>query len=408
MAEEAAALHFEAAARLRDQLRAIEQTVERQKAVRYGTADQDVIGLHRAGGEVEIAVLFIRHGRLAGRRSYNLDWQIEEQRLLEEFLLCYYGRDVPIPDEVLLPLPVEGETALAEWLSERRGRRVRLLAPRRGERVELLALAARNAQEAWRERGSRREAREELLAEVGRRLQLSRLPRRMECFDISTIQGRATVGCMAVVVDGEPVPAEYRHYRVRTVDGGDDYAALREVLTRRLHRGLAEQALPDFILIDGGRGQLGVLSALLVELGLTQAIAAAGMAKSRVRANVRGKIVERSEERLFLPGRKNPVILPAGSPALFLLTRLRDEAHRFAITYHRQLRGRSQLASALAAIPGIGPQRRKALLRHFGSIARLKTATLDELRAMPGLPQRVAERLHAKLHASEPPAGPQP
>jgi excinuclease ABC subunit C len=408
MAEEAAALHFEAAARLRDQLRAIEQTVERQKAVRYGTTDQDVIGLHRAGGEVEIAVLFIRHGRLAGRRSYNLDWQIEEERLLEEFLLCYYGRDVPIPDEVLLPLPVEGETALAEWLSERRGRRVRLLAPRRGERVELLALAARNAQEAWRERGSRREAREELLAEVGRRLQLSRLPRRMECFDISTIQGRATVASMAVVVDGEPAPAEYRHYQVRTVAGGDDYAALREVLARRLQRGLAEQALPDFILIDGGRGQLGVLSALLAELGLTQAIAVAGMAKSRVRANVRGKAVERSEERLFLPGRKNPVILPAGSPALFLLTRLRDEAHRFAITYHRQLRGRSQLASALTAIPGIGPQRRKALLRHFGSIARLKTATLDELRAMPGLPQRVAERLHAQLHASEPPAGPQP
>ena len=405
MAEEAAALHFEAAARLRDQLRAIEQTVERQKAVRYGSIDQDVIGLHRAGGEVEIAVLFIRHGRLAGRRSYNLDWHIEEERLLEEFLLRYYGRDVPIPDEVLLPLPIEGETALAEWLSERRGCRVRLLTPRRGERVALLTLAARNAQEAWRERGSRSEARAELLAEIGRRLQLSRAPRRMECFDISTMQGRATVASMAVVVDGEPAPAEYRHYRVRTVDSGDDYAALREVLARRLQRGVAEQALPDFILIDGGRGQLGVLTALLDELGLTQAIAVAGMAKSRVRANVRGKSVERSEERLFLPGRKNPVILPAGSPALFLLTRLRDEAHRFAIDYHRQLRGRTQLASELTAIPGIGPQRRRALLRHFGSSARLKSATLDELRAMPGLPQGVAERLHAQLHAGEPPTG---
>jgi excinuclease ABC subunit C len=405
MAEEAAALHFEVAARLRDQLRAIEQTVERQKAVRYGSTDQDVIGLHRAGGEVEIAVLFIRHGRLAGRRSYNLDWQIEEERLLEEFLLRYYGRDVPIPDEVLLPLPVEGETALAEWLSERRGCRVRLLAPRRGERVELLTLAARNAYEAWRERGSRREAREELLAEVDRRLQLGRLPRRMECFDISTMQGRATVASMAVVVDGEPAPAEYRHYQVRTVEGSDDYAALREVLARRLQRGLVEQALPDFILIDGGRGQLGVLSALLAELGLTQTIAVAGMAKSRVRANVRGKTVERSEERLFLPGRKNPVILPAGSPALFLLTRLRDEAHRFAITYHRQVRGRTQLASALTAVPGIGPQRRKALLRHFGSITKLKAATLDELRAMPGLPGGVADLLHAQLHAGEPPAG---
>jgi excinuclease ABC subunit C len=402
MSEEAAALHFEVAARLRDQLRAIEQTVERQKAVRYGVTDQDVIGLHRAGGEVEIAVLYIRSGRLAGRRSYNLDWQSEEERLLEEFLLRYYGRDVPVPGEVLLPLPVEGGAALADWLGERRGGRVRLLVPQRGERVELLALAARNAEEAWRERGSRREAREELLAELQRHLHMSRPPRRIECFDISTLQGQATVGSMAVLVDGEPVPGDYRHFRLKTVAGSDDYAALREVLGRRLKRGLAEQPLPDFILIDGGRGQLGVLAAVLEEFGLSQAIAAAGMAKSRVRANVRGKLVERSEERLFLPGRKNPLTLPHGSPALFLLVRLRDEAHRFAVSYHRKLRGRSQTASALNAIPGIGPQRRRLLLRHFGSVGRLKSASLEELRAVPGLPEAVAARLHARLHGTAP------
>lgn len=402
MTEEAAAMHYEAAARLRDQVRAIEQTVERQKAVRYGVVDQDVIGLHRAGGEVEIAVLFVRQGRLVGRRSYNLDWLTEEDRLLEEFLLRYYGRDVSIPDQVLLPLPIEGAVALADWLSERRGRRVRLQVPRRGERVELLALAGRNAEEAWLERGSRREARAELLEELRRRLHLSRLPRRIECFDISTLQGKATVGSMAVLVDGEPVPAEYRHFQLRTVAGTDDYAALREVLGRRLKRGIAEQMLPDFILIDGGRGQLGVLGALLEELGLAQAIDAAGIAKSRVRSNVRGKVVERSEERLFLPGRSNPVTLPHGSSALFLLERLRDEAHRFAVTYHRKLRGRSQVASALTAIPGIGPQRRKTLLRHFGSVGRLRTATLDELRAVPGLPEAVASLLHEYFH---PPGG---
>ncbi|MCM2265718.1 MAG: excinuclease ABC subunit UvrC [Desulfuromonadales bacterium] len=400
MTEEAAAFHYEAAARLRDQVRAIEQTVERQKAVRYGAADQDVIGLHRAGGEVEIAVLFIRQGRLAGRRSYNLDWLIEEERLLEEFLLRYYGRDVPIPDEVLLPLPIEGEAALADWLSERRGRRVRLQVPRRGERVKLLTLAARNAEEAWRERGSRREAREELLEELRRRLHLSRLPQRMECFDISTLQGKSTVGSMAVIVNGESVPAEFRHFRLQTITGTDDYAALREVLGRRLKRGLAEQALPDFILIDGGRGQLGVVGVLLEEMGLAQAIDVAGIAKSRVKANVRGKVVERSEERLFLPGRSNPVTLPHGSPALFLLERLRDEAHRFAVTYHRKLRGRDQVASALNAIPGIGPQRRKTLLRHFGSVGRLRTASLDELRAVPGLPEAIARFLHAHFHPS--------
>ncbi|NJC88916.1 MAG: excinuclease ABC subunit UvrC [Desulfuromonas sp.] len=398
MAEESAALHYEAAARLRDQVRAIEQTVERQKAIRYGAADQDVIGLHRVGGEVEIAVLFFRQGRLAGRRSYNLDWLVEEDRLLEEFLLRYYGRDVPVPDEVLLPLPIEGAAALTDWLSERRGRRVRLLAPRRGERVELLALAARNAEESWRERGSRSEAREELLEDLRRRLHLSRLPRRMECFDISTLQGRSTVGSMTVIVNGEPATAEYRHFRLRTIAGTDDYAALREVLGRRLKRGVAEQSLPDFILIDGGRGQLGVLGALLEELGLAGAIDAAGIAKSRVRANVRGKVVERSEERFFLPGRSNPVLLPHGSPALFLLERLRDEAHRFAVAYHRKLRGRDQEASALTAIPGVGPQRRKALLRHFGSIGRLRAATFEELRATPGLPEVVAQQLYRHFH----------
>jgi excinuclease ABC subunit C len=405
MTEEATALHFEVAARLRDQLRAIEQTVERQKAVRYGVTDQDVIGLYRAGGEVEVAVLYVRSGRLAGRRSYNLDWQSEDDRLLEEFLLRYYGRDVPVPDEVLLPLPIEGQVALADLLGERRGRRVRLLVPQRGERVELMALAARNAEEAWQERGSRREAREELLADLQRRLHLSRPPRRMECFDISTIQGQATVGSMAVVVDGEPVHGEYRHFRLRTVAGGDDYAALREVLARRLRRGVTEKSLPDFILIDGGPGQLGVLAALLAEQGLAGVIDAAGIAKSRVKANVRGKLVERSEERLFLPGRKNPVTLPHGSPTLFLLERLRDEAHRFAVSYHRKLRGRSQLASALSDIPGIGPQRRTLLLRHFGSAGRLQAASLDELRAVPGLPEAVAARLHAWLNATKESAG---
>jgi len=405
MAAEAAALHYEAAARLRDQARAIEQTVEQQKAVRYGKVDQDVLGLYRAGGEVEIAVLFIRQGRLAGRRSYNLDWQAEDVRLLEEFLLRYYDRDVPIPDEVVLPLAIEGQAALAEWLEERRGRKVRLLVPHRGERVALLALATRNAQESWQERGSRQAAREDLLADVQSRLQLSRRPGRIECFDISTMHGRQSVGSMSVFVDGEPVPAEYRHFRLRTVVGADDFASLREVLSRRLKRGVAEQALPDLVMIDGGRGQLGVVTALLAELGLTQRIDSVGMAKSRVKANVRGKLVERSEERLFLPGRKNPVLLPRGSASLFLLERLRDEAHRFAINYHRKLRSSSQLTSALSDIPGVGPQRRRLLFRQFGSFSGLRSATLAELLAVPGLPETVARCLYAHLHP-EGPGGP--
>jgi excinuclease ABC subunit C len=216
----------------------------------------------------------------------------------------------------------------------------------------------------------------------------------MECFDISTIQGQATVASLAVVVDGEPASAEYRHYRVKTVAGSDDYAALREVLGRRLRRGLDESSLPDFILIDGGRGQLGVLTAVLDDLNLVGAIDVAGIAKSRVKANVRGRAVERSEERFFIPGRKNPVLLKRGSAALFLLERLRDEAHRFAITYHRKVRSRAQVKSSLADIPGIGPKRQRALLKYFGSLNKIKAATLAELRDMPGLPGSVAERVY--------------
>jgi excinuclease ABC subunit C len=180
---------------------------------------------------------------------------------------------------------------------------------------------------------------------------------------------------------------------VKSVEGTDDYAALREVLLRRLQRGIEEQKLPDFILIDGGKGQLGVLSMVLEELGLFDAIDIAGIAKSRVKANVRGRAVERSEERFFLPGRKNPVVLRRGSAALFLLERLRDEAHRFAITYHRKVRGKSQLQSVLADIPGVGPKRQKALLKYFGSLKKVKEASLDELLAMPGLPAHTAEEI---------------
>ena len=398
MALAAGEQRYEEAAALRDQIRAIGQTVEQQKAVRYRAIDQDVIGVFRQGGEVEVVVLFYRQGNLTARRNYNLTWQLDEDELLAEFLSQFYGRDVPVPDEVVLPFEVEGKDVLSEWLTERRGCKVRLLRPQRGERRHLLELANRNAKEAWQERGSREEARRRVLEEVMQRLQLQRMPQRIECFDISTIQGHATVASMAVIVDGEPDAAEYRHYRVKSVDGTDDYAALKEVLLRRLRRGVEEQKLPDFILIDGGKGQLGILSMVLEELKLSGVIDIAGIAKSRVKANVRGRVVERSEERFFLPGRKNPVVLRRGSAALFLLERLRDEAHRFAITYHRKVRGKSQLQSVLADIPGVGPKRQKALLKHFGSLKKIKAASLEELQEMPGLPIRTVEEIYGFFH----------
>ncbi len=391
------AQRYEEAATLRDHLLAIEKTVEQQKSVRYRAIDQDVVGIFRQGGEVEIVMLFYRQGKLTARRNYNLNWQLDEDELLAEFLTQFYGRGVPIPDEVVLPLNVEGAAAFSEWLSERHSRKVRVLVPQRGERMRLVALANRNAEEVLRERGSRDEARRKVLDEIKQRLHLRRFPQRMECFDVSTIQGEATVASMVVALDGEKAQSEYRHYRVNTVVGTDDYAALSEILMRRLLRGKEEKNLPDLILIDGGKGQLGVLNMVLKELELTAVIDTAGIAKSRVKANVRGHAVERSEERFFLPGRKNPVVLRRGSAALFLLERLRDEAHRFAITHHRKVRGKAQLKSSLSDIPGVGPKRQKALLKYFGSLKKIKAAGLDELHAMPGLSKQVAEEIYRRL-----------
>ncbi len=394
MSRAAELFDYEQAACLRDQIRAIEQTVEQQKVSEAGGGDQDVVGVHRDGGEVELAMLFVREGKVIGRRSYNLEWRLDEDELLSSFLREYYSREVFIPDRLLLPLAIEDLATLADWLSESKGRKVQLLVPQRGGGRQLVEMARRNAEEAYRERGSRREAKQQLLQDVATRLHLRQPPQRIECFDVSNVQGAFSVASMAVLSDGEPDKGAYRHYRIRTVSGADDYASLYEVLKRRLIRGVEEGLLPDMILIDGGKGQLSVLSAVLEELSLSDRVDAVGMAKSRVHSNVRGKLVERSEERFFLPGRKNPVVLRQGSPALFMLERLRDEAHRFAITHHRKVRRQATLRSSLEDIPGIGAERRKALLRHFGSLRQIKKATLEQLEAMPGLPKKLALRIY--------------
>jgi excinuclease ABC subunit C len=401
MQQAADGLRFEEAARLRDQISALKKSVEKQKVAGTNAGDQDVFGLHREGGEVEIATLFIRRGKLIGRRIFSLEWRLDEDALLANLLQQYYARETIIPDEVLLPFAAADSEVLADWLSEQRGRKVKLLVPQRGDRVRLVKLANRNARESFRQRGSRREAQQNLLAELQQRLHLTRLPRRIECFDISHIQGAHMVGSMAVVEDGEPSSRHYRHYKIKTVAGNDDFASLAEVLRRRLQRGLDEGGLPDCILVDGGKGQLSSANLVLDELDLKQRIDLVAIAKSRVKANVRGKAVERSEERFFRPGRLNPIILRRGSPALFLLERLRDEAHRFAITHHRKLRKKAALRSSLEDLPGIGPGRRKVLLRHFGSLKKVREATLDELKQTPGLPENIAASLHSHFDQRE-------
>ena len=397
MAAAAGTMEYEQAARLRDQIRLIEQSVEKQKVADHTGGDVDVIGLHQDGGEVEVTLLFVRNGKLIGRRSFLLEWVLDLPELLHGFLLDFYVRDVIIPDQLILPFSLESADVLADWLTEARGKKVRLLCPERGEKKRLRELAQRNAAESYRQRGQRKEARKSLLDELQERLKLPRFPQRIECFDISTVQGELTVGSMVVFEDGEPARQEYRRYRIKTVVGADDYASLHEVLRRRFERGIAERCLPDMILIDGGKGQLGVLMDVIDSVGLTGQIGAVGIAKSRVLSNVKGKVVERSQERFFLPGRKNPVTFRHGSAATFLLERLRDEAHRFAISFHRTLRSKQGLRSSLDQVSGIGPARRKALLKHFGSLKRLREAGIEEIEQVPGFSRTMAQHLVAAL-----------
>jgi excinuclease ABC subunit C len=398
MQQAASRMDFETAATLRNQIQAIEKTVEQQKVSNALALNQDVIGLHRSQGEVFISLLFIRSGKLVGRRNYPLEWRFTEDELLGSFLQEYYARDVIVPDEVILPFPPAEADLVAEWLSDRRGRKVILTCPTRGRKTELLKLAERNAAEAARERGERQNAKLAVLEEIRERLQLQRFPQRIECFDISNFQGQQSVGSMAVMTDGELAPREYRHYLVREVIGSNDFASLAEVVRRRLKRGLEAGQLPDCILIDGGKGQLGILQLLLEEFELQETIDAIGIAKSRVFANVKGKLVEKSEERFFRPGRKNPITLRQGSAALFLLEQLRNEAHRFAITHHRKLRTKHTLSSQLEQIPGIGPARRKQLLKQFGSLKRIKLASVTELAAAPGISIELAQSIHHSLN----------
>lgn len=392
---------YERAAVLRDQIRLIEQSVEKQKVSDHAGGNLDVIGIHQDGGEVELALLFIRNGKLTGHRTFLLEWVLDLQELLHGFLVDFYSREVILPDQLLLPFELEGAEALAEWLSDQRRKKVELLCPQRGEKKRLSLLAQRNAAESYKQRGERKQARQSLLLELQQRLKLSDLPERIECFDISNIQGEQAVGSMVVFCHGEPAKDEYRRYKIKTIVGADDYASLLEVLRRRLQRGIDEGKLPNLILIDGGKGQLGVLSEALKEFGLEQSISAVGIAKSRVVSNVKGKVVERSEERFFLPGRKNPVVFRQGSAAGFLLERLRDEAHRFAISYHRKLRRKEGLKSSLDQIPGIGPSRRRALLKQFGSVKRLHNASIEEITAVPGFSGKIAGALFNHLHRSE-------
>jgi excinuclease ABC subunit C len=396
----AAGERFEEAARLRDQLRAIETTVERQQVVAHWGRDQDVFALYREGGFVEVQVLFVRGGTLTGSQAYTFDdLELPEDEVLGAVLTQFYQGGRPVPDEILVPLALDDAEARAEYLSERRGRPVEILRPQRGAKLRLVEMAQENARHGYTERRDVGARRERMLEELQRRLHLRNAPKRIECFDISNIQGDLSVGSMVTFDEGEPCPARYRRYRIRTVAGSDDFASMYEVLARRYRRAREERDVPDLLVVDGGKGQLNVAVEVLRELGI-DAVDVVSLAKMRVESDPRAAAVVRSEERVFLPGRKNPVVLRRNSTALFLLQRVRDEAHRFAIAYHRALRRRERLRSQLEDVAGVGPGRRRALLRHFGSLKRLRAASAAEIAAVPGIPARLAAEVHARLTAA--------
>ncbi|MDP8903993.1 MAG: excinuclease ABC subunit UvrC [Chloroflexota bacterium] len=403
MEQASLATDYERAAALRDKLRAIERTMESQKMAAFARADTDVLGYARAGAWAAVQLFAIRSGKTVARDVFVLEnvGDGTDDEALSAFVRQYYAAASSVPPRVLVPRSLPDVDELRALLELRRDRRVVLSVPQRGEGRALMELAGRNAAETLAREQARWLADEgktlAALEELASRLGLAAPPLRIECYDISTIQGTNTVGSMVVFEEGRPRSGEYRRFRVRTVGGAvgraDDYASHREVLRRRFHRALegeegsAEELrwrLPDVVIIDGGVGQANAARAVLDELGLHD-LPVFGLAKEH--------------EELWAPRSARPIILPVTSPALYLIQRLRDEAHRFAVTYHRKLRAKAQTRSALDELPGVGPARKRALLRVFGSTRQMRSATVDEIAAVPGISRALAERIRAGLDA---------
>ncbi len=386
MDQEAAALRFEEAARIRDRLAALEQITERQKVIVQDSSHRDAVGMVRQGGKVGIQVLFIRGGRLLGGRFFSIkDAGLPDQEVISTFLHQFYKEGQFIPQEILVPVSLEDAPALEEVFGEQGKKRVRLRNPRKGSQGNgLIQMAQENA--AGKLLGQLKG--EDALHEMQKRFSLSHIPARIEGFDISNLGGGLAVGSQVVFEEGEPAKTRYRRYRIKTVQGMDDYAMLYEVLMRRLRRGQEERDLPDLILIDGGKGQLNVALEVLKELKI-EGVDVLSIAKKRR---------PEEEERVFLPNKKEGLPLRGSSPASLLLQRVRDEAHRFAITYHTRLRNKAALSSLLAEIPGIGEERRRSLLTHLGGLAGIMKATPEELAQAPGMNSALAQQVWEHLH----------
>jgi len=393
----AADLRFEDAARVRDQVEAIRRIIERQRIVSGHLHDHDFVALARADGQACVQVFFVRGGKLIGREYFVLTGTQDEddRELMASFLKQFYDEAAMIPPEILVPTDLDDLAVIQQWLRSKRGRKAVIKVPHRGDKRDILAMATENAVETLERLRAEWDAdtnrQTQALAEVQEALGLATPPARIECYDISNLQGTLSTGSMVVFVHGVPQKSDYRRFRIKTVTGADDYASMAEVLRRRFARARQDlespapgrrenrwAIMPDLVLIDGGKGQLRAARQAMAEMGVDH-IPVAGLAKR--------------EEELFVADRGSPVVLPKNSEGLYLVQRVRDEAHRFAVSYHRQLRRKTGVASILDEIPGIGPKRRQALLEAFGSLDGIRAASIDDLAAVPTMNRTIAEQM---------------
>lgn len=396
MEQAAQELNFEEAARLRNRIGALSHALEQQHVDGGSETDKDVLGVFSDSETHRICILFVRAGKLTGSKSFTpVKTKADREEILSSALRQHYD-EAGLPEEILLPYSLPDEAVLLEWLAEKQQKRVRITVPRRGAKKALVDLACANARELQASDRRKEEQKEAALLFLQEKLMLAALPRRIECFDISNLGGKSAVGSMVVFQDGEPDKSGYRRFRVCGPDEPDDYGMMREVLTRRFQ---GPDPAPDLLVVDGGKGQLNVALAVLSDLKIKLDVI--GLAKEErsflaAKRRLQGKPAK-SEDRVYLPRRKDAIYLSSSPAALALLQRLRDEAHRFAVSYHRKVKTKNDLSSVLDAVPDIGPLRRTLLLKYFGSAQQVRKASLEDLQKVPGIGRELAEKIYSAL-----------
>ena len=383
---------YEKAAVLRDKMFALEQTLEKQVAVTNDFKDRDVLGIARSDENSMFILLFIRSGFLIGTRNFKFSETMStESEMIGAFIRQYYDTTRFIPKEILLPTPIEDAFLTEEMLSKIKRQKVKVLSPKRGEKVRLVKMACQNAKNSLRELIAEVSKDTQLLVRLQQRLKMDRIPFRIECFDNSSISGKDAVSCMVVFEKGKPNKSLYRKYRLKTTIAKDDYACMAEVLSRRYRKGNTSEPYPDILMVDGGKGQLSIAVAVIASLKLEKIIQLISIAKKNEKKG-------ETQDKIYKPGQANPVNLGRKGDLILFLERIRDEAHRFAISFHRERRIKTLMHSSLDSIQGVGEKRKLILLKHFKTIKKIRTATVEELSALPGFNLKIATNIKKALY----------